>query len=301
MFEQRQLIIVLFITVILAGCGEASKNATGYGDNAFGPGNGPASGGNGATAGSSGFIFTPVGGSGGYPNNNINPDTQANRDAAGPRTPVDSGVSDGSTTTTTTSPITRMDSGTGTTTGSDGGQSNVVDTGTNTTTPDTGGTTTPPPVNPDDPYDEVRQVCVDTINEYRATMGLAPMNRASAALEECSDQGAKQDGDTGVAHSSAGSCAGLGAQNTCPGYQVGGWAGATLADALKRCLAQMWAEGEPPQGRDQCIAEYRAGNTACFMAHGHYINMSNPGYGTVACGFYDMGNNTFWMNQNFGR
>jgi hypothetical protein len=298
MIERRQLFVLLF-SVILVGCGEASKSLSQYENAAtgIGPNTGPVAGDNGGFSGSG---FVPVGGGGGSyvdPGSGNNPPTQTN-DAAGPPTPVDSGVADGARTTTTTPPITIMDSGT--TTASDGGQSNIVDTGTSTATPDTG-TSPPDPVNPNDPYDSVRQVCVDTINEYRATMGLAPMNRASAALEECSDQGAKKDGDTGVAHSSAGDCAGLGAQNTCPGYQVGGWAGATLADALKRCLAQMWAEGEPPQGRDQCVAEYRAGNTACFMAHGHYINMSNPSYGTVACGFYDMGNNTYWMNQNFGR
>jgi len=275
MIKQRRLSIVI-ILLFLMGCTGADQvtgNFPGY-TNAD-AGTGPAAGDNGAVAGSAGSA--PTGGS------NANPDTPANIDAGG-QTPIDSGTSDGGN---TIEPNETMDSGT--TTASDGGPNGVVDTGTTTTNPDTG--------NGDDPFESVRQVCVDTINEYRATLGLAPLTRASAALEQCSDQGANKDADIGIAHSSARDCPPLGAQNSCPNWRVGA---ATLAESLKSCLAGMWGEGEPPQGVDQCLAEYYAGNTTCFMTYGHYINMSSPTSGTVACGFYDMGNNTYWMNQNFG-
>lgn len=148
-----------------------------------------------------------------------------------------------------------------------------------------------------DPLDSLRQVCVDTINEHRATLGLAPLLRATQAQERCSDQGAKKDGDSKMAHSSAGSCSGLGAQNTCPSWGFGpGTGNATLEAALKRCLQQMWDEGAPPVPVKTCIAD-----DSCFPKYGHWINMSSTTSRVVACGFYDMGKSTYWMNQDFGR
>jgi hypothetical protein len=173
--------------------------------------------------------------------------------------------------------------------------------------PDAGSTTVdagPPPVpsgdaGPDQ-FAELRQVCVDTINMHRATLGLTPLARANATQENCSDLGAQKDGMSRAAHSSAGgnttdACkrAGLGAQNTCPGWP----SRPTLADSLKRCLQQMWDEGEPPGGTQACIAD----RTGCFQMYGHWINMTSTTSRVVSCGFYDMGGGTFWMNQDFGR
>lgn len=146
-----------------------------------------------------------------------------------------------------------------------------------------------------DELEQLRQLCVDEINRYRATVNAAPLARASDR-EACSDKGAQVDGDSGRAHGSAsgGATAGLcprGAQNTCPGWPVGGRSGnANVAAALKSCLKMMWDEGKPPTGR--CSG-------ACFQAHGHYLNMSAPGTKRVACGFYKMKNGRYWMNQNF--
>lgn len=154
---------------------------------------------------------------------------------------------------------------------------------------------------------QLRQVCVDEINRYRATLSLPPIGKASEQQELCSDEGARKDGMSKSAHSSAGMnnpCVARGirpgfrAQNTCPGWPVGRRGAATIADALKGCLKQMWDEGEPPGGTEKCVADYRAGNTACFLAHGHYINMKGNSKG-VSCGFFDMGMNTYWMNQDF--
>jgi hypothetical protein len=144
----------------------------------------------------------------------------------------------------------------------------------------------------------LRQACLETINQYRATLSLPPLNRASASVETCSDNGAQSDASTGVAHGSAGDCPGMSAQNTCPGWNPNQYGG--VVNALKACLQAMWNEGEPPVGRDQCLQQYFAGNTACVLAHGHYLNMSgsNP---VVSCGFYAMPNGRVWMNQDFGR
>lgn len=147
--------------------------------------------------------------------------------------------------------------------------------------------------NPDDDLNEVRQVCLDTINEYRATLDLEPLVRATPEQEMCSDEGARMDGESMRAHGSAGMCQ-LGSQNTCPGYPVS-FGGGTLAGVLKRCLQQMWDEGEPAEGRAACMADI----SGCFQRHGHYLNMSEPNATAVGCGFYDMGGDTWWMNQNF--
>lgn len=153
---------------------------------------------------------------------------------------------------------------------------------------------------PDEDIDALRQLCVDYINMYRATLGLMPMRRASPEQEECSDRGAQMDGDSGRAHGSAaaGLCrsVGLGGENTCPGWRVGGFSGnATLADALTNCLDAMWDEGEPPVSRQECQADYQG----CFLKHGHYLNMSDPNNRVVACSFYKMASGAYWMNQDF--
>lgn len=150
----------------------------------------------------------------------------------------------------------------------------------------------------------LRQTCVDEINMYRATLpalNLMPLERASPEQEACSDKGAQQDGDSRMAHGSArmGLCykVGLGAENTCPGWGVGGFSGnATLADALKGCLKSMWAEGEPPVSREMCVQDI----SGCFQAHGHYLNMSGTAT-AVACSFYEMSDGKYWMNQDFSQ
>lgn len=154
----------------------------------------------------------------------------------------------------------------------------------------------------------LREVCVAEINMYRATLTdrmLKPITRATPEQEECSERGAKSDGDTMSAHGSAraGLCSmlGLSSENTCPGWPVGGggqWGGgnATIADALKGCLKSMWAEGEPPVSREECQKDYEG----CFLAHGHYLNMSDPNIASVACSFYKMmDGRSYWMNQDF--
>ena len=126
-----------------------------------------------------------------------------------------------------------------------------------------------------DPYAAARTHCVETINSYRATLGLP----AYAAWDEqgtCSDGEAKSDSESGKAHGAFGTCTEM-AQNECPG-----WPGPpdTLLDG---CLKMMWAEGP---GAD-------------FSAHGHYINMSSTKYTKVACGFHQKPDGKFWAVQNF--
>jgi hypothetical protein len=136
----------------------------------------------------------------------------------------------------------------------------------------TDGGTTP---DPGDTYGTARVTCVDEINAYRATLGLAPYVGWTAAAS-CADGQAKSDSESGKAHGAFGKC-GEFAQNECPN-----WSG-PAETLIKGCLKMMWDEGP---GSD-------------FSTHGHYINMSSAKYTAVACGFYQMPGGKFWAVQDF--
>jgi hypothetical protein len=122
--------------------------------------------------------------------------------------------------------------------------------------------------------EEYRVRCVDGINAYRATLGLPPLGRWTAA-EGCADGESRSDTASGIAHGSFGAC-GERAQNACPGYP-------SLESTVTTCLRQMWDEGpgEP------------------FSEHGHFLNMSSDSFREVACGFFAMPNGDVWAIQNF--
>ena len=113
------------------------------------------------------------------------------------------------------------------------------------------------------------EICVSTINQYRATKGLPAYARWDAA-ESCSDGEAKSDGTTGKPHGAFGEC-GERAQNECPGWP------APADTMIPQCLKAMFAEG--PGG-------------------GHYDAIMGP-YTKVACGFGTAANGQIWAVQNF--
>ena len=119
------------------------------------------------------------------------------------------------------------------------------------------------------------QLCVDTINNYRASIGLPPYARWGAN-ETCADGQAQADSKSGTPHSAFGTC-GESAQNECPD-----WPGPP-STMITSCLAAMWAEGP---GSD-------------FSTHGHYVNMSSTQYTEVACGFYTLSDGHVWATQDF--
>jgi hypothetical protein len=118
------------------------------------------------------------------------------------------------------------------------------------------------------------QICVDTINMYRATLKLPAYTRWTSA-ESCADGQASSDSQSGTAHGAFGAC-GESAQDECPG-----WPGPP-ASMITSCLAQMWAEGPGP-----------------FAQHGHYDNMSSTSYTQVACGFTTLSDGSVWAAQDF--
>lgn len=124
-------------------------------------------------------------------------------------------------------------------------------------------------------YPAAADDCVEAINQYRASIGLAAYVRWGDA-EACADDEARRDAEANQPHGSFGSC-GERAQNTCPG-----WSG-TPESMIGSCLAAMWAEGP---GSD-------------YSTHGHYINMSSTSYTQVACGFYVTSSGRVWTVQDF--
>jgi hypothetical protein len=123
---------------------------------------------------------------------------------------------------------------------------------------------------PADDAGSLEDLCVSTINGYRATIGRPPYTRWTA-IEACASGEAETDSQTGVAHSAFGTC-NESAQCECPG-----WPG-PLDQMITGCLQAMWDEG--PGG-------------------GHYEIMASADYTTVACGFYTMSSGSIWAAQDY--
>ncbi len=131
----------------------------------------------------------------------------------------------------------------------------------------------------DSRVETLRQVCLETVNAYRASEGNAALT-SWTAQEDCADNQAAQDQGSGTGHAHMGAC-GEYAQNTCPGWPYDGTTEGAVA-VLQSCLQAMWSEGpgEP------------------YSAHGHYINMSNSRYTNLVCGFSEQ-NGNLWVNLDF--
>jgi hypothetical protein len=121
---------------------------------------------------------------------------------------------------------------------------------------------------------DVAQRCVDGINRYRATKGLAALGRWAEA-ESCASGEAGEDARTQQPHGSFGRCREM-AQNACPN-----WTG-PAERMIDECLRMMWAEG-PGE----------------FPAHGHYENMASPRFTQVSCGVHTMADGRLWAVQDF--
>lgn len=131
---------------------------------------------------------------------------------------------------------------------------------------------------------------VAIINGFRATLNLPPLQRWTDG-EACANQSAQVDAQRNQPHFSFdnGSCPGVLAQNTCPGWPSLDSITQDQPNFLS-CLHSMWNEGPPPT--TPCTGD-------CFAAHGHFINMSNPQFTKVAIGIFQMPNGNFWININF--
>jgi hypothetical protein len=138
-----------------------------------------------------------------------------------------------------------------------------------------------PPESTGDPQHD----CVARINQFRVQCMCLPALARWTGGEACADQHAEYD-STRSAHAgfSDDICEPRSfAQNECPGWS-------SVEDVIEGCLQRMWDEGPPPSSN--CEGQ-------CFQEHGHFINMSNPDYSEVACGFFTTPDGELWAVQNF--
>lgn len=130
-------------------------------------------------------------------------------------------------------------------------------------------------------------LCVQFVNEYRATEDLSPLSRASLTQESCTQDQASQDLKSGVAHGHFGSCEEW-AQNTAPSINVAFYK--SEEEMLKKYLKMMWVDEK------QLVLE----GVTEYERIGHYLNMSNTSYKSLACGIaYNENKSSAWINMNF--
>lgn len=132
---------------------------------------------------------------------------------------------------------------------------------------------------------DVHQDCVDRINQFRVGCWCEqPLARWSEG-EACADEQAGYDAARNEAHAgfSDGICESGFGQNECPGWD-------SEQQVVVGCLQMMYDEGPPPTG--SCSGQ-------CFQDHGHFINMTDPDFGRVACGFFTTESGEVWATQNF--
>ena len=127
-------------------------------------------------------------------------------------------------------------------------------------------------------YAAEKRLCLDTINAYRATLGLKAVVR-SAGLEAFADQGARYDSerDKAHAHFSAFSKGAVpsDAENAIPGWPLKTYK--TVAKIVGEGAKMMWAEG--PGG-------------------GHYENIKGS-HTAVGCGIYVNPAGGVWIIHDF--
>jgi Cysteine-rich secretory protein family len=164
---------------------------------------------------------------------------------------------------------------------------------------------------------DVRQDCVDRINQFRTQCACLPPLQRWTDGEACADTEAQYDSmqpsqsaaHAGFIHTEtvcsqspvpqmwASCCSPASgflpagpsamAQDECPGYP-------NNAYVVSACLQQMWNEGPPPESVQAC-----ENDSSCFEMHGHFINMTSTQSTKVACGFYTTSSGTVWSTQNF--
>jgi hypothetical protein len=127
-----------------------------------------------------------------------------------------------------------------------------------------------------DNFAALRARCLQRTNEFRARASVLALG-SRTDQSTCTDAQAGRDAASQKPHGAFGQC-GENAQNECPGFK-----GSPEA-VVDRCLQMMFDEG-PGQGPE----------------HGHYVNMTNPNYRNLACGFHFMPDGSVWLIQNYYR
>ncbi len=140
-----------------------------------------------------------------------------------------------------------------------------------------------------------REQCLEIINEYRATEGVAPLELADEDVQWCTVQQAKADAEVDKAHANSRMC-GIGAQNTGPHFSTT-WK-KNASSAVRSFIKMMWDDekalvtsGERDPNKDED-----------YTYIGHYLNMRNSAYTKLSCGIaLTEDGKKAWFNMNFYR
>lgn len=139
-----------------------------------------------------------------------------------------------------------------------------------------------------------KEICLDIVNEYRATENLEPLSMASEEKQACVEKQSADDLASGAAHGHFGNC-GEGAQNSGPNVRI--VAGKTYDYYAQMCLKMMWEDEKALVTSGKASLD----NDADYSKIGHYKNMKGN-YKTLACGFAESSDGkTGWLNIDFFR
>ena len=135
--------------------------------------------------------------------------------------------------------------------------------------------------------------CLEVVNAKRATEELPPLSRATAEREKCATDQAAADMKANKGHANFGSC-GESAQNSGPNINTK-WYG-TETKIVDTYVNMMWddekalvtsGERDPNKSED-------------YSYIGHYLNMKNTAYKSLACGIsFSEDGSKAWFNMNF--
>jgi len=138
-----------------------------------------------------------------------------------------------------------------------------------------------------------RDYCLEVINAKRATEDLEPLARANEDREACVAQQAADDMAMNKGHGNFGNCK-ESAQNSGPNINPKWYK--TEKDIVDAYVNMMWDDekalvtsGERDPNKD-----------SDYSYIGHYLNMKNTRYTSVACGIaYSEDGSKAWFNMNF--
>ena len=138
-----------------------------------------------------------------------------------------------------------------------------------------------------------RDYCLEVVNAKRATEDLPPLKRATAERESCVEEQAAADMKAGKGHANFGSC-NESAQNTGPNVNTT-WYG-TPEKIVDTYVNMMWDD----EKKLVTSGERDPNKDSDYSYIGHYLNMKNTRYTSLACGIAYSGDGTkAWFNMNF--
>lgn len=138
-----------------------------------------------------------------------------------------------------------------------------------------------------------RDYCLKAINAKRATEDLAPLVRANEEREACVIQQAADDMAMNKGHGNFGNCK-ESAQNSGPNINPKWYK--TEKEIVDTYVNMMWDD----EKKLVTSGERDPNKDSDYSYIGHYLNMKNTRYTSVACGIaYSEDGSKAWFNMNF--